>query len=435
MRILKVMKARRLEIMYGICLVVIFGGIVLHAPLSVGLGVLLPGYQPLIKAWKEIVMLLLVPVAVVLVSQRHMWRELARDWIFRLVLAFAALHFLTLVWLPRGLSATLAGLAIDLRYVLFFGLVYVLVRLRPDYRLRLLITGAFGAMVVVLFGTLQLFLPKDILSHIGYSTQTIAPYLTVDKNPDYIRINSTLRGPNPLGAYAVIVLALMASLLTRVRYRLKTRARQICFALIGLCSLVVLWVSYSRSAYIGAIVAVGIVLAVAARPVISRRGWIAAAVVVCALAGGLVAARGSSFVSNTLLHENPHGGSSVSSNEGHVQSLSEGIRQVVHQPLGAGVGSTGSASLRGSTPTIVENQYLFVAHEIGWLGLVVFVVLYYAVLRRLWQRRRDWLSLGVFGSGVGLALIGLLLPVWADDTVAIVWWGLAAIALAEVKDE
>jgi hypothetical protein len=31
-------------------------------------------------------------------------------------------------------------------------------------------------------------------------------------------------------------------------------------------------------------------------------------------------------------------------------------------------------------------------------------------------------------SGIGLALIGLLLPVWVDDTVSIVWWGLAAIA-------
>jgi hypothetical protein len=27
-------------------------------------------------------------------------------------------------------------------------------------------------------------------------------------------------------------------------------------------------------------------------------------------------------------------------------------------------------------------------------------------------------------------MIGLLLPVWADDTVAIIWWGLAGLALA-----
>jgi hypothetical protein len=50
---------------------------------------------------------------------------------------------------------------------------------------------------------------------------------------------------------------------------------------------------------------------------------------------------------------------------------------------------------------------------------------------RLWQRRTDWLALGLFSSGIGLALIGLLLPVWVDDTVSIVWWGLAAVAIAK----
>ena len=47
-----------------------------------------------------------------------------------------------------------------------------------------------------------------------------------------------------------------------------------------------------------------------------------------------------------------------------------------------------------------------------------------------WKRRQDWLALGVFGSGIGLALIGVLLPVWVDDTVSIVWWALLAIVLA-----
>ena len=79
---------------------------------------------------------------------------------------------------------------------------------------------------------------------------------------------------------------------------------------------------------------------------------------------------------------------------------------------------------------IIENQYLFIAHETGWLGLLIFIALFGLIMRSLWQQRQDWLSLGVFASGIGLSLIGLLLPVWADDTVSIVWWGLAAIAIA-----
>ncbi len=84
----------------------------------------------------------------------------------------------------------------------------------------------------------------------------------------------------------------------------------------------------------------------------------------------------------------------------------------------------------GNDGFIVENQYLYVAHESGWLGLLLFVLIYWFILRQLWRKRQHWLALGVFASGVGLAIIGLLLPVFADDTVAIVWWGLAAIALA-----
>ena len=58
------------------------------------------------------------------------------------------------------------------------------------------------------------------------------------------------------------------------------------------------------------------------------------------------------------------------------------------------------------------------------------MTLFGMVMQRLWRRRGDWLALAVFASGVGIAVAGIILPVWADDTVAIVWWGLAALVLA-----
>jgi general stress protein CsbA len=414
-------------------LLVIFGGIVLQAPLSVWLGTLLPDYSLLIKSWKEVLMVVLVPIACVLVARRNLWQELLRDWVFRLIVAYAALHAVIAAVLYKGLLATAAGLAIDLRYIVFFGLVYILIRIRPDYRLRLFIVAAAGAVVVVGFGVLQLFLPPDILKYIGYSTKTIVPYLTVDQNHDFIRINSTLRGPNPVGAYAVMVLAVLASLLARQAARLKTPARRWAFAAMTAASFVVLWVSYSRSAYIGALIALGIILAATADRRLSTRWWVIGCIVVCALVGGLLAAKGNSFISNTLLHDNPQGGSSTTSNEGHAQSLQAGFSDLLHHPLGTGVGSTGSASLYGQAPTIVENQYLFIGHEIGWLGVTLFVTLFSIILVRAWRGRRNWLALSVFASGVGLAFIGLLLPVWVDDTVSIIWWGLAAIMLASLK--
>src|SRR5690606_28126439 len=105
--------------------------------------------------------------------------------------------------------------------------------------------------------------------------------------------------------------------------------------------------------------------------------------------------------------------------------------RMINQPFGAGIGSTGSASLIGPGDSlIIENHYLFVAHEVGWLGMVLFIVIFVMVMQSLWRRRQSWLALAVFASGVGMALIGILLPVWVDDTVSIIWWGLAAIVLA-----
>ena len=71
-----------------------------------------------------------------------------------------------------------------------------------------------------------------------------------------------------------------------------------------------------------------------------------------------------------------------------------------------------------------------IAHEVGWLGVVLFMAIYITFLVRMWRERNDWLVLAVFASGVGLGVAGLVLPVWADDTVSIVWWGLAAVVLA-----
>ena len=420
---------KRLTTLYAWLLLVIFGVIVIHAPLSVAIGTAWPQTALWIKSWKELMMLVALALGVVIVTRRHMWSELFDDWVIRLIAMYAALHLLLSVVMPHTSAMVLAGLAIDLRYIAFFGLIYVLLRVAPELRTLFLKVGAVGAVIVVGFAALQTVLPKDLLTHIGYSKSTIVPYLTVDQNPDFIRFGSTLRGPNPLGAYAVIVLTLVAAMLLRQKLAIRRRKVQVLTGLVVVCSAVALWVSYSRSAGIAVVIAVGAVAALARSWRLSRRGWFAlgGAAVVAVIIG--LSVWHSSFVSNVVLHENPNGGSSVSSNDGHAQSLQTGVQRLIVQPAGAGIGSTGSASLYGGNGLIIENQYLFVAHEAGWLGLVLFMAIFVLIMVRLYRRRADWLALGVFASGLGLAVIGLLLPVWVDDTVSIVWWGLAALAL------
>lgn len=416
-----------------ITLLTVFCGVVFHAPISVWLGTIVPDYQLIIKSWKEVLIGVTVVLVLIQAGRRHMWNELSRDWVIRLSIIFVVLHLVLLPFIWQGALPTMAGLMINLRFVVFFMVAYVALKIYPEWRRPFIWGGVAAAAVSLLFTILQVtVLPHDILKHIGYGKDTIAPYLTVDQNYDFIRVNGTLRGPNPLGIYGVIVIAAVVAGLAMTWKRLATMWKFLPWvvAAVGVAAVIALWFSYSRSAKIAAVVAVVVVAVVLYGKYISRSLWIALALAATVLIGGVYLARDTPFVSVVILHEDPNEGNDVNSNEGHWESLIDGTDRMVRQPLGAGVGSTGSPSLLGKQPLIIENYYLYVAHEVGWVGLGVFVALFVVVLKRLWQRRRDWLALAALASGIGIAVASLFLPVWADDTVSIVWWGLAAVALA-----
>ena len=107
----------RLLTLYAWLLLIVFGGIVLHAPLSVAFGVLFPETQDFIKAWKEIVMVIAGVLAAILVTKQRLWRKLLGDWVIRLAAVYALLHILLLPVFFQGVAASAAGLAIDLRYI------------------------------------------------------------------------------------------------------------------------------------------------------------------------------------------------------------------------------------------------------------------------------------------------------------------------------
>ncbi len=409
-------------------MVAIFALIVLHAPLTVWLGTVFPDASVLIKAWKELLMIPAGFLLLAIVWRKRRWDTLKNPFVL-LAALYVAVHLALIPLFYTNAAAVLAGLAIDLRYIVYFVLALVLVQLYPEFRRFFLTVFLAGALLVGSFAMLQVFfLPVDFLTVLGYGDQTIQPYLTVDQNPEYIRISSTLRGPNPLGAYAVVTLALAFAYLWRRRPQLTWKVSSV-FALLSVGALIALWYSYSRSALVAAVAAVAIVFVLTIGRRMPRWLWVAAFVVGFATLGGLYAARDTSFVQNVILHDNPSTGPAETSNDGHLESLIDGTDRKLRQPLGAGIGSTGSASLYTDEPVIIENQYLFIAHESGWAGVVIFLTLFLMILHRLWKHRHDWLALGVLASGVGLALIGLLLPVWVDDTVSIIWWGLAGLAI------
>ncbi len=418
-----------LEKTYVVILMVIFGGIVLHTPATIFLSSFFPDYELVIKSWKEILMIVAGLMAVYLIYKNKRV-DILKEPVIIFIALFALLNLLMAPFSDNSVASVLAGLVINLRYLLFFALVYIALKIFPDYKKLFIKIGVAGALLVCVFAFLQVFvLPKDILQHIGYNSETIYPYMTVDKNESFIRINSTLRGPNPVGAYAVMVLAMVVAFVSKMKLKVSKKDAGILSVLV-LCGSVALISSYSRSAWIAAAVAVFIVLLLTQTREVIKKLCIVGATVLFVLIMLMATFAKSDFVSNIIFHDNPVSTSPIDSNDQHSESLVQGMSLMISQPFGAGIGSTGSASILDNKATIIENQYLFVAHESGWLGFVLFLSAITIIILELWKRRSDWFAIGVLASGIGLILIGFVLPVWADDTVSIIWWGSAAIALS-----
>lgn len=422
------MKSLSLMGVYSGGLLAILLLIVVHAPLVVWFGTLLPEQSLVLKAWKELLLAVLSIIAVVLVSRCKLWPKVLGNVGIQLSLLYIVIHLALAALLGGELPSIVSGLMIDLRFIVMFLLMYTLVLLQALIFPKVLKISAIGAVIVLGFGLLQItILPDNILSSIGYSKDTIAPFITIDQNPDFVRINSTLRGPNSLGALLVAYGAVALAFLLRS----KNVQQRTLSVLSGAASVAVLFATYSRSAYVAAVLAAGTVLIVASN--ISKRLLIVGGLFAVWIAGLTLLSVQSDWVSNVILHEDPESTVLTKSNDEHIRSLNVGFERMITEPLGRGIGSTGSASLYDSDGTnniIIENYYFFVAHEAGWIGLAIFVILFVYLLRQLYVRRAQWLALGLFAGGIGLAAIGLLLPVWADDTVSIVWWGLVGAVVA-----
>ncbi len=403
-----------------------------HALLTVW-GSSLFGHYTSLRLWKEVLLVIsaLGAIYLIITDQKIRTHTLSR----RLVWLILLYILLTVVWGLLALNqhdvtakALGYGLIVNLRYLVFFLVTWAVAlrmsRLRSHWQWAVY----WPAMGVALFGLLQIFiLPHDFLRHFGYGSQTIPPFETINHNTHYIRIASTLRGANPLGAYLLIPISLLAVLLLNPKRRTWLQAG----FLVAL--LTVLFFSFSRSAWIGAALSILVVLLMSVRTRLSRLAALSViAALVVAGAGLSLAFHRSARFENFIFHTQTHSAVKTTSNENHLMALKTGLGEIWDHPLGQGPGTAGPASIynTGHNPRIAENYFVQIAQETGWLGFMLFVLINAGVGYLLWLRRSDPLALSLFASLIGLTLINLLSHAWADDTLAYVWWGLAGVAMA-----
>lgn len=389
------------------------------------------GHYTELRLWKEALLALsIVGVLYLLLTDQRIRTHTLQRRLVWVILVYGLLNF---VWGLLALNqqdvtakALGYGLISNLRFLAFFLVAWAaalrLVRLRARWQMIVI----WPAVIVVLFGLLQAFvLPHDFLRHFGYSEATIPAYETINNNRDYVRISSTLRGANPLGAYLVIPITLLSIILLK-------RPRDWRPALLLAASLVTLFFSFSRSAWLAAAISVAVVLVVGLRSGRARRVLLIGSGMLLVLAAAIfITFRSNSHFENVIFHTQTRSAISVTSNEDHVSALRAGLHDLEENPLGDGPGTAGPASVYNDGQVrIAENYYLQIGQETGLLGLLLFLLITAGVGYLLWLRRADSLALSLFASLVGLFLINMVSHAWTDDTLAYVWWGLAGIALA-----
>jgi hypothetical protein len=349
--------------------------------------------------------------------QRILLKSLASLLLVRLIAIYCSLTILWGVAAYASNKVTLKslgfGLVVNLRFLIFFVVVWIVAAKSPLLKQLWLKVLLIPAGIVVSIGLLQrTLLPYDFLKHFGYNSSTIYPYETINHNVKYPRVMSTLRGANPLGA--LVMTAIYALLI-------KSKQRRVQLSIFAAAGILVLIFSYSRAAWIGTLLSVSVLAVVSIGGSKMQRLLlpILGLVVLACVAAGILLRHNLAF-ENIFFHTQEYSSIQATSDQGHINALKDGVRDVVHEPLGRGVGTAGPASVyNNNNVRIAENYYLQIAQETGWAGLILFIAINYLVACELWIRREGMLARILLASLVGITFVNLLSHAWTDDTLAI----------------
>lgn len=329
-----------------------------------------------------------------------------------LMVAFACV---VLIYVPTAPSALAAAYSVS--NLLQFQVAYLTGRIALTSGRNALpaligvsaVLAAFGAAQPLLLGGAAFY--QTITNAVPFS------YLQ-ETGAGLPRAASLLGSPGYFGSYLMIAIpfALAELMVASTRgFRLMITAAASTAILVGLLA------SFHRSSWIGSLVGCTFVAAIALTQ--TRRS----AVVVC-IAAVLVVVVGQTIgiarALDTVINLSDF---SSASHLDHSQSY---VGEVLSHPFGLGLGAAGNvaAYLGNSNPDApgLEGGYSQVALQVGWLGLILFVLLHVAavvaILRRPHRRRLSTLQLGAAGALVAVLIFNLALPFQAFNPALMILW-------------
>jgi hypothetical protein len=392
-----------------------------HAFMSVWMGHI-TGHQTYIQAWKEVLLIILSASALALVITSPSARRRLRNPAVICAGAFALLALLVTLATQPSLTAIAFGLKTDLEFLVAFVLATVVAT--PGFVNRLVTVALVSAVGVITFGLMQVYiLPSDFLTLFCYGPGTVPPFLVLDPAVKSLRFASTLGGPNQLGTYLILPLALALTL--------AVRRRRWWYLIPVIAGLVVIFNTFSRAAWIG-VLAAAVAIALILSP---RRTRAVAALVITAVGAGatFVLTRLLGRDSNLqyyLLHSSTAWHGLRGSDFEHLNSLHEGYNLTISQPVGHGLGTAGPATFHTGSGLIIENNYLQLSYETGLAGATLFII---ALVITAWQLLRQTahsdLAAATLAALAGVSVTALVLPAWTDSTTALTVWTAAGAVL------
>lgn len=391
------------------------------------------------KAAKDVLMVMLVPPLLYVAYKRQIFKH-GFYWHLGLGAGYILLHLLFVLFDSNDDTySAIVGSVYNSRLLayLLLGLVVGSFKLGEKYLKWLITATVLIASAVAIFGVLQYFLPGDLLTHVGYSIERgVKPLFYIDDKPDLPRVMSTLRDPNSLGAYLILPILLVGLSLFKkgVNQELFARPfRQGTLAVMLTLMIGALALTFSRGAAIGMILALVTILSIVTGQralFFLKKHWLVVAVCLFIISSLLFMFRNTYVFQNVFFHADQ---STVLAdpNELRVSLTQEAIDEIIDQPQGYGPGTAGLVSINNPQGgRLTENYYLQIAHEVGWLGVILFVTIFLLIMYRLFfMARKSPLAAALFASGVAYAFYSLLIHLWSNEAIALQWWLLVGLVI------
>lgn len=387
------------------------------------------------KVAKDVFAAALVSALVLIVLYQRLYTRLYLS-LLGLAILYLMIHLVLFATTHQPTETGLLGTTYNNRLIWFVLIGYSLALIYPTKHLHnrfaKIIIGL--AVVVSLLALAQWLLPKDIMTHFGYSIDRgVKPNFFIDDKPNLPRVFSTLRDPNSLGAFLLLPSTLIITALFRYW---RTSKRTLLLGIQGLLGLTV-FLTFSRSAFVAVLLAHATVLSYLLRKrvvVLVKNFAIPLLLLLVGLGVAGYLLRDQYVVQNVVFHAD-ESTQQADSNELHAYYIKKGIDGIEQHPEGQGPGTAGIVSTKLPSGLLTENYFIQVGYEVGLLGLGIFLVFLGMIVNTLWRVRNGIVPIGLLGAFVGLVFMNMLLHTWSNEAVAASWFILAGLTLPQASKE